>query len=53
MAAKQKVFVLKQLISSQTAVYNPFSVKLVSEVYLLQETSYLTFYTSQEFWQAL
>jgi hypothetical protein len=30
-----------------------FQGNLISEVYLLQEKSYLTFYTGQDFWRAL
>ncbi len=30
-----------------------FQLNFISEVYLLQEKSYLTFYTGQNFWRAL
>jgi hypothetical protein len=30
-----------------------FQGNFISEVYLLQEKSYLTFYTGQDFWRAL
>ncbi len=52
-AAKQKVFVLEQWISSQTAVYNPFSVKLYFRGLSITGKKLFNFYTGQDFWQTL